>query len=477
MIEESVMESPVDSGYFPDNVGFDLTSKQVEAYNDIILGPAMHNLLYGGSRSTKTFTFVMATVVRALISKGSRHLIGRFRFSHIKASIVHDTFPKVMKLCWPKMKLGQDYIINKSDWFAEFDHGSQIWFSGFDDKDRTEKILGNEYATVFLNECSQLSYNTRLLIMTRLAQKCTYEEGGVTKELALKMFYDENPPPKGHWSHKLFIEKKEPETKLPLKDPENYAHLLMNPVDNVANLPAAYLKTLEGLPKRKRDRFYLGLFSDETENSLWTIEIIEASRVTAIPDGVTLSKVVVAIDPSGASDDPDESNDDIGIGVVGLGTDGIAYVLEDLTLHAGPAKWGSVAVEAYQRHQADRIVGEDNFGGAMVAFVVKGAADKAGLIVSYISVKASRAKHVRADPVSLLHENGKIKLVGNFDDLEDELLGFTTVGYTGAKSPNRADWLVWAIYDLFPGLTNSKPEIKSRPPPPPGRTRHGWKVR
>lgn len=455
---------------------FVLTDKQREA-NKLISGPAIHNLLYGGSRSTKTFTLVRATVIRALMAPGSRHLIGRFRFSHIKASIVHDTFPKVMKLCYPEMKLGRDYGLNKSDWFAEFDHGSQIWFTGFDDKDRTEKILGNEYATVFLNECSQISYNTRLLILTRLAQMCKYERDGVIKEMRIKMYYDENPPPKGHWSHKLFIEKKEPETKLPLKDPENYAHLLMNPVDNVANLPAAYLKTLEGLPKRKRDRFYLGLFSDETENSLWTIEIIEQSRVTEIPEGVTFSRVVVAIDPSGASDDPDESNDDIGIGVVGLGTDGKAYVLEDLTLHAGPAKWGSVAVEAYQRHQADRIVGEDNFGGAMVAFVVKGAADKAGLIVSYISVKASRAKHVRADPVSLLHENGKIKLVGNFDDLEDELLGFTTVGYTGAKSPNRADWLVWAIYDLFPGLTNSKPEIKSRPPPPPGRTRSGWKVR
>lgn len=453
-----------------------MTDKQREA-NRLITGPAMHNLLFGGSRSTKTFTLIRSTVLRSLIAPGSRHLIGRFRFSHIKASVVHDTFPKVMKLCWPDMKLGRDYDVNKSDWFAEFDHGSQIWFTGFDDKDRTEKILGNEYVTVFLNECSQLSYNTRLLILTRLAQKCKYELDGVMREMRLKMYYDENPPPKGHWTHKLFIEKKEPETKLPLKDPENYAHLLMNPVDNLENLPAAYIKTLDGLPKRKRDRFYLGLFSDATENALWTIEIIERSRVTAIPDGVTLSRVVVAVDPSGASDDPDESNDDIGIGVVGLGTDGIAYVIEDLTINAGPAKWGSVAVQGYDRHQADRIVGEKNFGGAMVEFVVKGAAEKAKLIVAYKSVTASRAKHVRADPVSLLHENGKIKLVGNFDELEDELLAFTTAGYTGGKSPNRADWLVWAIYDLFPGLTKPQNTIVAKKPPPAVRLRRGWRVK
>lgn len=430
---------------------FVLTDRQAEAI-DLISSDAMHILLYGGSRSTKTFTFVRSTVIRAFAAAQSRHLIARFRFNHVKASIVYDTFPKVMNLCFPDC----DYNLNKSDWFAEFPNGSQIWFTGLDDKDRTEKILGNEYGTIFLNECSQLSYHSRTILLTRLAQKCEYQREGVMHELRLKMYYDENPPPKGHWTHKLFIEKKEPEARTALKEPENYAHLLMNPVDNKENLPESYLKILDQLPKRKRDRFYLGKFADETENALWNIDIIERSRVTCIPEGVTLIRVVVAIDPSGASDDPEENNDDIGIGVVGLGTDGIAYVIEDLTLHAGPAKWGSVAISAYLRHDADRVVGEDNFGGAMVDYVVKGAAEKENCIVSYKSVKASRAKHVRADPVSLLHENGKIKMVGRFDDLEDELLAFTTLGYTGSRSPNRADWFVWAIYELFPGLTKKE---------------------
>jgi len=440
-----------------DEAPFALTSKQIEA-NKLITGPAMHNLLFGGSRSTKTFTLVRSIVIRALLAGGSRHLIGRFRFSHIKASIVHDTFPKVMKLCYPEMKLGQDYDINKSDWFAEFDHGSQIWFTGFDDKDRTEKILGNEYVTVFLNECSQLSYNTRLLIITRLAQKCKFELEGMIDEMPLKMYYDENPPRKGHWTHKLFIEKKEPESKMPLKDPENYASLLMNPVDNRDNLPEAYLKTLDGLPKRKRDRFYLGLFADETENALWTEKIINESRVSEVPEGVTMLRIIVPVDPSGASDDEEENNDDIGIGVMGLGSDGIAYVFEDLTLNAGPAKWGGVVVSAYQRHGGDRVIGETNFGGAMVEFVVKAAAAKVGCEISYKSVTASRGKMVRAEPVSALHETGKIRFVGHFNDLEDELLACTTTGYTGAKSPNRLDWFVWGATELFPGLT--KPEEK-----------------
>ncbi len=435
-----------------DRQEFILTDKQAEAI-DLISSEAMHIMLYGGSRSTKTFTLIRSIVIRAFLAAKSRHLIARYRFSHVKASIVHDTFPKVMSLCFPQCS----YNLNKSDWFAEFSNGSQIWFSGLDDKERTEKILGNEYSTIFLNECSQLSYHSRSILLTRLAQKCHYSIDGMIKELRLKMYYDENPPPKGHWTYKLFIEKKEPEERLLLKDPSDYASLLMNPVDNKENLPESYLKILDQLPKRKRDRFYLGKFADETENALWTNEILDKSRVNEVPEKVKIIRVVVAVDPSGASDDPEENNDDIGIGVVGLGSDGIAYVFEDLTIHAGPAVWGKIVASAYERHQADRVVGENNYGGAMVEYVVK----TADPMISYKAVTASRGKIIRAEPVSALHETGKIKLVGRFDDLEDELLASTTTGYTGVRSPNRLDWFVWAIYELFPGLTRKPREYES----------------
>ena len=219
----------------------------------------------------------------------------------------------------------------------------------------------------------------------------------------------------------------------------------MNPADNAENLPEAYLESLQNLPKRQRDRFWSGKFGDDTENALWSESIIESSRVTEVPDFV---RIVVAVDPSGADDQDNADNDEIGIGVAALGTDGIGYVLEDLTLKAGPAKWGKVVASAYERHRADRVVGEQNYGGAMVEFVVKTADPN----ISYKSVTASRGKVVRAEPISALHETGKIKLVGEFPDLEDELMSFTTTGYIGEKSPNRADWFVWAFTELFPGM-------------------------
>lgn len=416
---------------------FKLTDKQNEAI-ELLGSIAQYILLYGGSRSTKTFTILRTIIWRALAVDKSRHAVIRFRFNHVKASVIYDTFPKVMELCFPDVS----YHLDKSDWFVTFPNGSEIWFGGLDDKERTEKILGNEYASIFLNEISQISYQGFLILITRLAQVCYYGEG---KELRQKMYLDENPPNKGHWSYKLFIEKKDPDSNQPLSNPDDYDSMLMNPADNAANLSEAYLKALQNLPKRQRERFWDGKFGDNTENALWTMDIIEKSRVSEVPD---LVRIVVAVDPSGASDDENENNDAIGIGVAGIGIDGVGYVLEDLTLKAGPAKWGKIVASAYERHNADRVIGEQNFGGAMVEFVVKTANPN----IPYKSVSASRGKVVRAEPISALHEVGKIKFVGTFPDLEDELLGFTTTGYTGSRSPNRADWFVWAITELFPGI-------------------------
>ena len=417
---------------------FKLIPKQEEAIR-LFSSEALYILLFGGSRSTKTFTIVRTIIIRALASAGSRHLIARFRFNHVKTSVVHDTFPKVMNLCFP----GVRYNLDKSDWFVELPNGSQIWFGGLDDKERTEKILGNEYATIFLNECSQISYSSYLMLITRLAQVCSYERGGIERQMRLKMFLDENPPNKGHWTHKLFIEHKDPDTKRPLENVSDYACMLMNPKDNAENLPETYINALKNLPKRKRERFYDGKFADSSEQALWNTEIIEENKVSEHPE---LIRIVVAVDPSGADDDESKNNDDIGIGVAGLGIDGLAYVLEDLTINASPNKWGKVAVQAYRNHNADMIVGEANYGGAMVEFVIK----TADANVPYKSVTASRGKTVRAEPISSLHEQGKIKFVGDFPDLEDELLGFTTTGYIGERSPNRADWFVWAITELLP---------------------------
>jgi phage terminase large subunit-like protein len=63
---------------------------------------------------------------------------------------------------------------------------------------------------------------------------------------------------------------------------------------------------------------------------------------------------------------------------------------------------------------------------------------------------------VRAEPFSALYEQGKVRHVGEYRQLEDEMTAFSTVGYIGEKSPNRADAWIWVLTELFPGLVRDK---------------------
>lgn len=435
-----------------------LTARQ-ELAQTVLAGDSTHCMLFGGSRSGKTFLLVRNTIMRALKAPKSRHAILRFRFNHVKASIVLDTFPKVMELAFP----GVRYHLDKTDWYAEFENGSQIWFGGLDDKERTEKILGQEHATIYLNECSQIPVGSRDVALTRLAQKVDQVIAGrVPSPLRTRMYYDCNPPSKAHWSYRLFVEKRDPETKQPVTQPADYAHFQMNPQDNAENLSAGYLDTLKSLSARLQKRFLRGEFADATPNALFADETIDAWRVLdgVLPDFV---RVVVAVDPSGSGDADNADNDAIGIIVAALGTDGNGYVLEDCTVKAGPATWGNVAVTAYDRHAADVIVGETNYGGAMVQATIQTARREAKQRrVPYKAVTATRGKAVRAEPFSALYETGKVRHVGDFPALEDELTAFSTFGYTGQGSPNRADALIWALAELFPGLVKPAKQQKDK---------------
>ncbi len=432
---------------------FKFTEKQNLA-RELMGSTALHIMLFGGSRSGKTFIIVRQIVIRALKAPGSRHAILRFRFNHVKASIWYITFPQVMALCFPEIR----FKLNKSDWFIEFPNGSQIWIGGLDDKERTEKILGQEYASILLNECSQISFSSREIVRTRLAQKVEYEHPRTGEQVALplKMYYDENPPLKTHWTHRTFIEKRHTDPPYrPLQDPENYAYLQINPGDNRDNLPPETIAELQKLSPRARERFWEGKFGAADENALWTYEIIEQHRATKYPD---LQRIVIAVDPSGTKGDEDQRSDHVGIVVGGLGIDGEGYVLEDLTANIRPAQWGKIVATAFRRWGADAVVAEVNYGGAMVENVIESAAEREGIYIPFKSVTATRGKVVRAEPFSGLYENGQVHHVGRFVELEDQLCSFTTHGYMGDRSPDRADACIWMLAELFPVMVMGRPD-------------------
>jgi phage terminase large subunit-like protein len=435
---------------------FQLTARQALA-QVVLAGLSTWLMLFGGGRSGKTFLILRNIVMRALKAPGSRHLVVRYRFKHLKASIILDTFPKVMRLCFPEVH----YDLSKTDWYARLPGGAEIWFAGLDDKERMEKILGLEYATIYINEASQVPWAGVQMLLTRLAQKVMQALAGrEPRPLKLRFYFDCNPPSKAHWAFKVFKQKVDPETKEPLREPQNYDAFLMNPTDNAENLSPEYLATLDGLSERMKRRFLRGEFADATPNALFDEAVIDRWRTADGDDLPGFVRVVVSVDPSGASDDEaNADNDEVGIVVDALGTDGRAYLLEDLTVKGGPSVWGRTAVQAYIRHNADVVVGETNFGGGMVKYVVQAEALKAEVRVPFKMVTASRGKVQRAEPFEPLYEQGKVRHVGLFPKLEDELCAFSTGGYTGPKSPNRADAHIWALAELFPAM------VKAAAPP------------
>ncbi|MBY0562445.1 MAG: phage terminase large subunit [Hyphomicrobium sp.] len=410
--------------------GFKLTERQRLA-NKLLGGPETDILLVGGSRAGKSFVLIRAIVARALKAAGSRHAIARFRWNHVVNSIGRDTLPSVLDKCYPQIAplVGWD----RSNWIVKFPNGSEIYLLGLDDKTRTERILGLEFATIMANEISQISYGAITMAKTRLAQKTILQP---------KFYYDCNPPSTQSWPYQLFIKKIDPTTRVPLAFPQDYTHMFMNPVHNLENVSEGYLKTLEGLPEAQRRRFLLGEFLDDVGGALWTVDSFKH-----LPQGFTLPamrRVVVAVDPSGASGKEDYRSDEIGIVVVGHGRDGNFYVLADLSMRAAPHVWAATVVSAFHRYQANSVVAEVNFGGALVTNTLR-VADRR---VPVKEVRAARGKEVRAEPVANLYDQGTVYHVARFPDLEDQMLAMSAAGWTGSRSPDRLDALVWGLTDV-----------------------------
>ena len=391
----------------------------------LLAGKAPNVLLYGGSRSGKTFISIYAIFVRALKSPGSRHAILRFHTNAVRRSILNDTLPRVLELCFPRLK----YKENKTDGFLRLPNGSELWFSGLEQADRAEKILGREFATLYFNECSELEYSAVNTALTRLAQKTTLKN---------RAYFDCNPPGKSHWTYQLFFRHLDPLTREILPYPELYAAMLMNPAGNAANLPNGYLtNTLAGLSARQRERFLEGRFLDDIEGALWKREWIDRTRLVTLP--VTVDRLVIGVDPAVTGG---ENSDRCGIIAAARGEDGDYYILADRSTRGSVLGWIQTVCRLYRELQADRVIGEVNNGGDLIETALRNECPD----IPFRAVRATRGKLARAEPVAALYEAGKVHHIGSYPDLEEELCSYAP-GHI-LHSPDRMDAVVWALTEL-----------------------------
>ncbi|MFL5289402.1 MAG: DNA-packaging protein [Rhodopila sp.] len=219
--------------------------------------------------------------------------------------------------------------------------------------------------------------------------------------------------------------------------------------DNRANLNAAVLNHLEARYASTRigRQELLGEMLIDVEGAMWSRSMLDECRVEHAPPD--LRRIAVAVDPAGSSN---RNSDETGIIVAGVDRAGIGYVLKDLSGKYSPETWARKAISAYKTWRADRIICERNYGGDMVMSTLKSV--DPGVPVKM--VVASRGKAIRAEPVASLYEQGRIKHVGNLNQLEDQLAEWDPAA--NGPSPDRLDAAVWALTELMgrPPMSISK---------------------
>ncbi|MBR7130709.1 MAG: phage terminase large subunit [Lentisphaeria bacterium] len=404
---------------------FEYTSTQRKALS-LLASPARHIMLFGGSRSGKSFVLCCSLVARALRSPGSRHAVIRRYCASARNTIGLDTLPKVLRTRFGgKVRCR----FNRTENFFRFANHSEIWLIGLDDGERADKILGKEFATIYFNECSELDYSGIQVALTRLAQN--------SPPLVNRAYYDCNPPGKRHWSYRVFMEKCDPVTRKKFAFPENYGAMQMNPDANRANLPAGYIEnTLCNLPAREKERFLEGKWLDDDRGALWNYSMIDPFRVSAVP---AMARVVVGVDPAVTSG---KSGDMTGIIAAGIGEDGEYYILDDRSMRVSPLLWVRETIALARQWHTAHVVVEVNNGGDLIGTLF--AAEDP--YIRFHEVRAVKDKYSRAVPVAGFYEKGIVHHAGVFPELESEMCSCKPGNFTA--SPDRMDAMVWALTEL-----------------------------
>lgn len=212
--------------------------------------------------------------------------------------------------------------------------------------------------------------------------------------------------------------------------------------DNMGNLSEAYVEGIYGVygGTRMAQQELEGEMLDDVEGALWTQEVLDDFRTTAIAIGLPLK--VVGVDPTVA----ERPGDECGI-VVCAGTTERemfkrqAWVIEDATIHGSPETWAQRVVDTARKWGAP-VVAEINQGGALV----RNAINAIDPTIPVYEVHSKQGKALRAEPVALAYEQGRVHHLGVLPELETQM----TQWIPGeGKSPDRIDALVHALTALM----------------------------
>ena len=383
-----------------------------------LLEPARYKGAYGGRGSGKSRFFATLSVIACL--RGRKIVCIREVQRSLKYSSKHLIETEIRR-----SGIIEQFTITNDEIKAKNGSGLII-FTGMQDQTADSIKSLAEFEIAWVEEAHALSHKSMELLRPTI------------RESGSEIWFSWNP----HNAHDAieFLRHSPPDDSIVIK----VSWRDMPPACWPAELEAERLHDQLHNPHRYA-HIWEGEYEPAAIGAIWTASIIDRNRIEHPPP---LQRIVVGVDPaitSPKNDSPQRPNS-TGIIVVGLGMDGLCYVLDDCSRSGTPEEWARATVGAYDKWQADCVIVEVNQGGEMVTHTLYGV--RATLPIK--SVRASRGKHIRAEPISAQYALDQVKHCGHFDALERELCQITPAGYEGDGSPDRADALVWAITELLP---------------------------
>jgi hypothetical protein len=421
-------------------VRFTPSKKQYAAYQ-YLTDDKTEFVGYGGSAfSGKSYLLCYWLTIMCLAYPDTGWGMGRRELTTLKKTTLLTLF-KVFREC--DIEPERDYNYNQQLNVITFSNKSQIFLidTAYKPSDPLYARFGGfELTGCAVDESAETAYSAIEILYTRCGRRNNHAYG-----IRRKMLETFNPD-KGHVYKRYYKPHKDNSPKprhvfipaLPADNPSPEVH------DYVAGILAT-------ASKATIQRLIHGNFEyDDVKGALWRWDMLEPIQVRKVPDNVVMRRTVVAVDPAVSSK---VSSDETGIVVVGLGSDGLLYVLEDATGIYTPLQWATKVSFLYAKWEADRVIAEVNNGGDLVEVNVR-QVDKN---ISYKAVHATKGKYTRAEPVAALYEQARVRHLPGLEALETQQTGWSAG--EGQASPNNIDALVWGITEL--ALTTKTYEVRS----------------
>lgn len=225
--------------------------------------------------------------------------------------------------------------------------------------------------------------------------------------------------------------------------------------DNKLNLSEDFLRDIakmyEGTALGRQELY--GEMLDGFEGALFPFSSVHNHRVTIGPAHV--AHRTVGVDPGLTGN---EDGDETGVIVVCRDERDHMFVVADETVRLSGRDAALHAWRVFERYGCDTLVYESNLGKAWMQQVFTDAfreLQRSGVFPIEVTnpplvpVFSTQGKKLRAEPVAMRYNQGRVHHIGTFETLENQMFSFDPV--TSKTSPDRLDALVHACRHLIDG--------------------------